>query len=267
MCTCCHLHRFHCPCSGSFTSKTLSRFSAYAHISSLQTTPVRTPLSFMVFSLMTPPPTPSSSSSASTNQASSPSTPRLRTIPLPLVDDVSPEEQTPPPPPTVATVRVNSFLGVSPAKFILYDFSFPKGVTLAPGNPLYAIAVVEPATDPPLPSLTVVCPQLDRSFLIFPHSSAYVTVLDVLQDLHGWLQLRIRRDDYTELSLSTQSMVRAAYESRCSKVPDPATQATERQNGIKCVDLLLGLHIFAGLSSTVHGPDIWELHLCNSDTA
>jgi hypothetical protein len=184
----------------------------------------------------------------------------MRTIPLPPVDNDPPEEQTPPT--SVSTVRINSFLGVSPAEFILYDFSVPKDVTLAPGNPLYAIAVVEPATDPPLSFLTIVCPQLDRSFDILPHYSAYVTVLDVLQDLHGWLQLGIRRDDYTALSLSVQSMVIAAYESRCSKIADPAAQAIERQKGVKCVDLLLGLHIFAGLSSTVHGPDIWELHLC-----
>jgi hypothetical protein len=79
--------------------------------------------------------------------------------PLLLVDNDPPEEQTPPT--SVNTVRINSFLGVSPTKFILYNYCFPKDVTLAPGNPLYVIAMVEPAIDPPLAFLAVGCPQLN----------------------------------------------------------------------------------------------------------
>jgi hypothetical protein len=61
----------------------------------------------------------------------------------------------------------------------------------------------------------------------------YVMVLDVLQDCHGWLQLRIHHNDYTVLSLSAQSIVIATYKSRCSKIADPMAQATERQKGVQ----------------------------------
>jgi hypothetical protein len=48
----------------------------------------------------------------------------------------------------------------------------------------------------------------------------------------SWLQLGIRRDDYTVLSLSAPNIVIATYESRSSKIADPAAQATEQQKGV-----------------------------------
>ena len=167
--------------------------------------------------------------------------------------------------PYLSTVLVNPVLQAAPGASLLYDFSPQTEVTISLGHPLFPL-VTEAATDPPFPSLTVICPPLDRSFVIPPQSSepdAVVTVLDVLRGLHGWLQLRIRRDNYLALLPNAQLKVCAAYEARCARILDPAAQAAERQDGVKCVDLLLGLHVFAGLSRTVHGPDIFELHLCS----
>ncbi|KAF8959348.1 hypothetical protein BDZ97DRAFT_1400172 [Flammula alnicola] len=141
-----------------------------------------------------------------------------------------------------------------------YDLSRP------PTNADYpAHAFSEPATSPPMPSLTITSPFLKFNIEVTPSSpthGAYVTVTDVLLTLYRELRLAIHPIEYAELSDGEiKQGVDAAYYVRCGRIRDPDERAREEKKGIKKIDLLMGNTRFMGLSGTLSGPDVWELNV------
>lgn len=206
---------------------------------------------------MSPPLKPSPPTHSAVLKSSVPPTPVIPVIPLPPEDADERSDGYPSP------VRLSPFLAASSDDHIVYDFSYPRAATILPHHPLFALIVSEQATQPPLSSLTVICPILAGwSLVIHPHSAspfAYITVLGVLQAIHTALRLGIHRNEYGTLTRDEQVRINVAYRARCSRIADARMRAAEREQGIKRVDLLGDRHIFSGL--TAHSPGVWELHL------
>jgi hypothetical protein len=97
----------------------------------------------------------------------------------------------------------------------------------------------------------------------FAHA-APITLGHVLSGLHRALHTRISQRDYEVLSAAEQNAVNHAFRRRCraeavrSGVPaDQLTEraATQRSDGVKRVDFLLGKTVFRGLVKVAGDPD------------
>ncbi|KIM37107.1 hypothetical protein M413DRAFT_20395 [Hebeloma cylindrosporum] len=116
----------------------------------------------------------------------------------------------------------------------------------------------EPATSPPLPSLTIIHPALKFDIEVLPSApfpGSYVSVMDVLTKLYRDLRLAVHPIEYEELvDEDLRKMVDLAYYTRYRAV-------VRELKGLKKVDLLTGCTRFLGLAGTVHAPDVWELNI------
>jgi hypothetical protein len=111
--------------------------------------------------------------------------------------------------------------------------------------------------------MTINCVQLDKPIVITSNPFPFLTSLDVIQRLHEALQLNMGQEEYDELSPPCKSMVDKACQDRCASIGNGVEQMEDYQSR-KAVDLLDGIHIFAGISSAIHqGPDsgVFELAL------
>jgi len=189
----------------------------------------------------------------------------------------SPYAYTPLPPingqlhPSLGPVRVNAILGFAPRPTFDWDLSLhPSSLH----TPLPAQVLAKAATNPPLPSLTIISHHLPWSITVKPSSSTssssspshkpihartsapYVTVADVLATLYRALRLPVLPAEYANLpSHKAKHGVCAAYHSRTHD------SVEEAGKGVKRVDFLESHTSFLGLSSTTCGPDVWLLNV------
>ncbi|KAF8638742.1 hypothetical protein AX17_001983 [Amanita inopinata Kibby_2008] len=126
----------------------------------------------------------------------------------------------------------------------------------------------EPATEPPLQRLTLTCPLLPWQLTISPFAqtglremAGFVTVQDVLRGLHAQLRQRVRRPEYDDLDRHEAELVNEAYWRRCAGVEDEKAREVQRRNGVRRIDFLKGQHRFLGLSGTIKGGEVLELHV------
>jgi len=179
--------------------------------------------------------------------------------PLPPVQGHSPSKA----PMALGPVRIHAALGYAPHPTFAWDMvNHPS----SSHTPLPARILAEPATSPPLPSLTIISPHLPWSIIVQPSQSpksnswaggpaAFVTVADVLSTLYRALRLSVLPAEYSQLpSHEAKDKVNYAYQVR--------TQGSaEARKGVKRVDFLGVRKTFLGLSSTHRGPDIWMLNV------
>ncbi|KAK1229503.1 hypothetical protein PQX77_007426 [Marasmius sp. AFHP31] len=171
-------------------------------------------------------------------------------------------------------MRLHFLLAFSPYKepAIPYDLSLPFSIIeQSPSNSILS----EPATEPPVSSLTITCPLLKWTITVTPPPSIqpsgrrspvpYVSVLDVLMALLRDMNIPVLSSEYEALpSREATAKVDEAYFQRCRSIADPAIRSTEELRGVKRVDFLMGQNRFLGLSSrsaTRKGETIWELNV------
>ncbi|KAG2008849.1 hypothetical protein CC2G_014235 [Coprinopsis cinerea AmutBmut pab1-1] len=122
----------------------------------------------------------------------------------------------------------------------------------------------EPATNPPLQYLTIICPEYLKWEIVVKASSPYpgscVTVEDCLNAIYHDLRLPVNHLEY-ELLGPGKARVDAAYFARLNRIPDPQHREMEAAKGVKRIDFLMGRNRFMGLSLTHKGPDTWELNV------
>lgn len=169
--------------------------------------------------------------------------------------------------PSLGKLRLHILLAFSPfmKPSMEYDLSLPPTTLTAP---YAAHALLEPATNPPVSSLTITCPHLKWPiFVSFSPQSpfqagSYVSVLDVLTTLHHTLRTAVHPAEYEALPTqdATQN-VNTAYFNRCRHIFDPAARKTEALKGVKRVDFLMGRNRFLGLSGTSMDSNVWELNV------
>jgi hypothetical protein len=143
-----------------------------------------------------------------------------------------------------------------------YDLSWPFS---PPDIDIPEQAFAEPATSPPLSSLTIIHPALKSDIEVLPSApipGSFVSVADVFTKIYRELRLAVHPIEYEELpDGEVRQSVDMAYYTRCGRIRDPAERTYEERKGLKKIDLLMGCTRFMGLSGTLTAPDVWELNV------
>ncbi|RPD69139.1 hypothetical protein L226DRAFT_526746 [Lentinus tigrinus ALCF2SS1-7] len=222
------------------------------------------------------PSTPSESRSASTHLTSTRHPPRTPRRPMP----------------EGPTVLLSApYLGTLPAQILLHpllaatnsqapldwDMSLPaesSRVHLASYPPrLIDTVVSQPATNPGMQSIAIICTHLPWTITVTPTPSAtwtapYVTVGDVLHTLYRTLRLGVTGAELSVLDAAGQRRVSDAYVHRYRRVVDPCKRDWEKAKRIKRINFLCDRRAFLGISlveggipsrGLLHGA-VWTLH-------
>jgi hypothetical protein len=89
----------------------------------------------------------------------------------------------------------------------------------------------------------------------------YVSIADVLDAIFNTLRLTTTEGEYRQIpTQEIQQRVDVAYRRRYKRL-QAGEYEREKARGVRRVDFLLEKNIFAGLSSTGRGPDVWELNM------
>ncbi|KAK7029700.1 hypothetical protein VNI00_014398 [Paramarasmius palmivorus] len=160
--------------------------------------------------------------------------------------------------PAVPT-QINPALGYSAQPHLYWDMTLvPDAKGLAKHNPG---VFVQSATQPPLPFITIIIPELGNCTVqVKAESAPYVTVGDVLDGIYRTLRQSITPAEYNRYNNQQRLQIDASYKRRYTRYTHPAGYQLEKAKGAKKVDLLLGRAMFMGLTSTGSGPDVWTLH-------
>lgn len=164
-------------------------------------------------------------------------------------------------------VAIHPILAYHPYVFpINYNVSYPPNSASAnarasPVN-LDSYCLAEPATNPPIPVLTLQNDFLPWRCEIRASTSHYVTVEDVLTQLYRFLRTPGTREEFKAApSQRVRDAIAEMYHNRCLRASSAEAYAEEQRKGLKRVDFLMGRTTFMGLSSTKLGPDAWVLNL------
>ncbi|GLB42508.1 hypothetical protein LshimejAT787_1105230 [Lyophyllum shimeji] len=175
----------------------------------------------------TPSPTLSSASLPSLSDAPTPPV-----NPAPMFHPRLPFEQKPSPLPSAPAdeMHIHFLLAFAPfgAPAVQYNVTDPPTYLL--GTQISLEAFHEPATQPPLPHLSVICPNLLSPINVISGDVGYVTVSDVLHAIHHELRSPTTTAEYKSLPMDVLKDVDAAYYNRCRRSGDEARQL---QRGIK----------------------------------
>ncbi len=115
----------------------------------------------------------------------------------------------------------------------------------------------EPATYPPMTSMTISSPYLPWTFRVTPRHGV-ISVSDVLYAIYGGLRTDIHAQDFERMAREHQNGVRKAYENRYRRMRSSSDAASEKAKGVKRVDFLMGHTTFMGLTST-SDPTHWVM--------
>ncbi|KAG2034089.1 hypothetical protein BDR03DRAFT_965796 [Suillus americanus] len=164
-------------------------------------------------------------------------------------------------------VNIHPILAYHPYVFpINYNVSYPPNTASAnirasPIN-LDSYCLAEPATNPPIPVLTLQNDFLPWRCEIRATTSHCVTVEDVLTQLYRFLRIPGTREEYKAApNQHVRDTIAETYHNRCLRTSSAEAYAEEQRKGLKRVDFLMGRTTFMGLSSTKLGPDAWVLNL------
>ena len=145
---------------------------------------------------------------------------------------------------------------------LLWDMSSPAESArpqLPSAPPRLTDALVrEPATNPPLPSLAIICDYLPWTIVVVPTPGAlwaapYVTVGDVLHTLFRTLRLGATEHELGALETALRDRVLRAYVGRYRSVAAPREREVEKAKGVKRVDYLCDRTAFLGLAPVPGG--------------
>ena len=157
-------------------------------------------------------------------------------------------------------VRPHPVLQFSHSPVLKFDVTQPPSTISTHHRGVSLRILSEPATDPPLPNLTIISPLLPWATNIAAPRGAFVTVGDVLHGLYRSLRINISSQDFHSLQSKDRIRVTTAYEQRCKCVRGTREYEHERRGGVRRVDFLMGHTQFTGLSSTNRGPGYWVLN-------
>ena len=165
----------------------------------------------------------------------------------PLTNMLSRSRLTPPPAPLLGTIPLPPEWSSPTQLLAAAGKPIPCNFLLSttPITPLHALferAKSTPAVYPPLASLIIFSEQLNIEISVSPTSNTWVSVLDVLTEIHSFLHRTLDEDTLSGEQRTAEG------------------QPSEFREGRKLVDLLQGCHMFAGLSK-MEGSNILELHL------
>ncbi|KAH0581085.1 hypothetical protein J132_02931 [Termitomyces sp. J132] len=167
-----------------------------------------------------------------------------------------------PPPflrPAITPPRIHPLLQFHRIPILNFDLRQPPSAITSNHQRLSRQILYEPATSPPLRSLTIIIPDLPWTVTVRA-SHEYVTIQDVLDELYYSLRRNISAREFHALpNDQARRKVAMAYEQRYRRITSPREYEDEKRLGVIRVDFLMGRNKFLGLSLT-SGPDCFHLH-------
>ena len=111
--------------------------------------------------------------------------------------------------------------------------------------------------------MTINSPYLPWTIEVGASNGAFVTLQNVLEDLHFHLRSNITAQEYSSLpSQSDRSRAVQAYERRCRRLRHHRQYyEAEKRDGMKRIDFLMDHTRFMGLSSLNDRPDRFLLNI------
>ena len=197
-------------------------------------------------------------SSRSPSPASSigPLTPPTHTFPLP-----GPTPYAFPVASKPRAAHLHMLLEYSSSPTIRYDFIDPPSAMTSRREGLSNRALSEPATSPPMQSLTLISPHLPWRITVTARNGSFVTVFDVFDTVHRSLRTQVSSSEFKLLpTREDQDRASAAYQQRYRRIRDPRAHDEEKRQGLRRIDFLMGQSNFRGLSQTDAGSTTWFLN-------
>ncbi|KIK00417.1 hypothetical protein K443DRAFT_679215 [Laccaria amethystina LaAM-08-1] len=162
--------------------------------------------------------------------------------------------------PSIRTT-IHPVLGVSNRPSLMYDMSRHISTLRLSHPSLSPRLLAEPATQPPMHSLTIVCPHLPWPINVKARKrNGYITVADVMDGLYHALRPNATEAEFRSLSHDLRHQVNKAYQQRYRRA-SLMDYAHEKAQGVRRVDFLGGRNTFMGLSSTKGGARVWRLNV------
>ncbi|KAF8069275.1 hypothetical protein FPV67DRAFT_1116715 [Lyophyllum atratum] len=161
----------------------------------------------------------------------------------------------------MSTVRMHALLQSSSSPALNFDLTQHPSTITSHHQGISQRALSEPATKPPLASLTLLIPHLPWTVTVHASYGPYVTVTDVLEGIYRKLRANISSHEFNSLpSEKDRRRVTSAYEQRYRRIRGSRDYEDEKRQGVRRVDFLMGHTRFMGLSSSSSGPEVWILN-------
>ncbi|KAG6884712.1 hypothetical protein C0993_008780 [Termitomyces sp. T159_Od127] len=154
--------------------------------------------------------------------------------------------------------RINPKLSTC-ERLIHYDLTFPPENALV--HPKHLDRYLnDPATDPALPSMTIVCEALPHHPISVAASQRRdgVTVMDVLCAIYRHLRTPASEADFAQLSPDAQRRASAAFQHRYKRNTEEKAYAIEKSKGLKLVDMLGQKKIVAIMDIATNDDDLHQ---------
>ena len=123
--------------------------------------------------------------------------------------------------------------------------------------------LVEQATNPPLPALSITSSLLPSRWTIHVPASneSYVTLEDLFDAIYHSLRINIATNEFISLHQTDQTRATRAYEQRYRRFRDITAHDHEQRGGMKRVDFLMGRTRFQSISNTGRRAHEWRLNI------
>ena len=143
------------------------------------------------------------------------------------------------------------------APYLQYDIRYHHSQI---NLPLPSTVLTEPASQPPLPSLTLRVGGLSWLVSVYRDSRlsngrAIVTVQDVLTAIYVSLRKHVKAEDYNATSKSAKAAISRAFWHRVG------TDPVQRAKGLRRIDFLCGRFSAQGLVPAQSGDNVWEVEI------
>ncbi|KDQ54417.1 hypothetical protein JAAARDRAFT_38588 [Jaapia argillacea MUCL 33604] len=125
------------------------------------------------------------------------------------------------------------------------------------------LLLLSSATNPPLPSMTIVSSQIPWQIMVTPSSTSYITLSDVMSAIYTSLRTSISRAEFESLPVKAKIQVNDAFVQRWKSVAGGQREmGTERSKGVKRVDWFCGRTRFEALElAESGGGEFWVLRV------
>lgn len=160
--------------------------------------------------------------------------------------------------------HLHTLLQASHSPIINFDISQHPSTITSHRVGLSQRMLDEPATSPPLTTMTLFSPYLRWSIVITASTGrrgGFVTVGDVLDGVYRSLRNNITSAEFYSLpGEKERRRVTKAYEQRYRRIHGEREYDDEKRRGVRRVDFLMGNTRFIGLSPAPHSRDAWILN-------
>ncbi|PFH49078.1 hypothetical protein AMATHDRAFT_5224 [Amanita thiersii Skay4041] len=161
-------------------------------------------------------------------------------------------------------IRLHPLLSFSTSPLSRYDLMDAPSMMTSHHVRISSRELAEPATSPPVQSMTIVSPHLLWKIRVAPRSTSkrFITVADVLNAIYENLRTNITGAEFAALP-TEKDMARAtsAYKQRYRRQRDSRAYEEEKKKGMKRVDFLMGFTRFMGISYAGLGSNYWMLNV------